>query len=57
MISGEKSYTAQGNVRAPSKAQCIEWVKLAWQSVTRETIVKSFVVCGISGNVDGSEMP
>ena len=30
-------------------------MKLAWQSVTRETIVKSFVVCGISGNVDGSE--
>ena len=27
MVSGEKSYTAAGNVHAPDKALCLQWVK------------------------------
>ena len=29
MVSGEKSYTAAGNVCAPDKALCLQWVKQA----------------------------
>ena len=54
MMSGEKSYTAAGNIRAPDKALCLQWVKQAWESVTTE-VVKSFRTCGISVSVDGSE--
>ena len=55
MVSGEKSYTSAGNVCAPDKALCLNWVKEAWQSVTTDVIKKSFLVCGISASTDGSQ--
>ena len=55
MATGEKSYTAAGNTRAPDKALCLRWVKEAWNSVTTEVVIKSFRVCGISVDTDGSE--
>ena len=55
MVTGEKSYTPAGNVRAPSKVLCLQWVKEAWSSVSTEVVKKSFISCGISINVDGSE--
>ena len=55
MSSGNKSYTAAGNMRAPDKSLCLDWVKQAWSSVTTEVIVNSFLVCGISSNTDGSQ--
>lgn len=55
MASGQKSYTAAGNMRAPNKAQCLKWVKECWSSLSSELIQKSFRSCGISVNVDGSE--
>ena len=55
MASGEKSYTPAGNVRAPDKLLCVEWVKKAWCKVTSEVIMNSFKACGIAVAVDGSE--
>ena len=55
MATGQKTYTHAGNVRAPSKLQCIEWVKKAWESVTAEVVINSFKSCGITVKVDGSE--
>lgn len=55
MATGEKSYTAAGNVRAPDKALCLKWVREAWSSVTTEVVIKSFRVCGISVSTDGSQ--
>ena len=55
MASGEKSFTAAGNMKAPDKILCLQWVKKAWESVTREVIVNSFKSCGISVETDGSE--
>uniref|UniRef100_A0A1X7U9Q1 DDE-1 domain-containing protein n=1 Tax=Amphimedon queenslandica TaxID=400682 RepID=A0A1X7U9Q1_AMPQE len=55
MVSREKSYTPAGNIRTPSKFVSLCWVKKAWKSVTREVIMKSFDVCGISVSVDGEE--
>ena len=55
MVSGEKSYTPAGNIRAPTKLVCLRWVKQAWSLVSKEIVIKSFEVCGISVNVDGTE--
>ena len=55
MATAEKSYTPAGNMRAPDKLVCLQWVKEAWKSVTTDVIVKSFRTCGITVNVDGSE--
>ena len=55
IASGEKTYTAGGNMRAPEKILCLQWVKEAWHSVTTAVIQKSFEVCGISVNTDGSQ--
>ena len=51
----EKSCTPSGNVRAPSKVTCLQWVRQAWESVTEEVVCKSFKTCGISVKSDGSE--
>jgi len=53
--TGEKSYTQAGNICAPSKFQCLQWVKKAWESVSQDIVIKSFRCCGISVNVDGTE--
>lgn len=52
---GEKSYTRAGNIRAPSKLQCLEWVKKAWAAIEVDVIKRSFKSCGISVKIDGSE--
>ena len=54
IATAEKSYTPAGNMRAPDKLVCLQWVK-AWKSVTTDVKVKSFRTCGITVNVDGSE--
>jgi len=55
MVTGPKTYTAAGNVRAPSKALCLQWVKECWEALPTEIVQKSFCECGISGNTDGTE--
>uniref|UniRef100_A0A1X7UQJ6 DDE-1 domain-containing protein n=2 Tax=Amphimedon queenslandica TaxID=400682 RepID=A0A1X7UQJ6_AMPQE len=55
MANGEKSHTPAGNIRAPSMLLCLQWVKQAWDCVTKEVIIKSLEVCGISVSTDGSE--
>lgn len=56
MIGGTKSYTAAGNVRAPSKLLCLQWVKEAcMDTISSDIIKKWFRSCGISLNIDGTE--
>ena len=44
--SGNQTYTAFGNVRAPSKIELCDMIVKAWDSISVETIKKSFVICG-----------
>ena len=37
------------------KLQVLQWVKLAWEAVSEDVVRKSFRVCGITVNPDGSE--
>ena len=55
MATGDKSYTPAGNMRAPEKKLCLEWVNVAWRKVTTDVVIKSFKACGISNSTDGSE--
>jgi hypothetical protein len=51
----QHTFTKGGNLRAPSRVLIAQWVKSAWDSVSKEVIIKSFIVCGISNNIDGSQ--
>lgn len=55
MISGPKEYTAGGNQRRASYQQVCEWTISACDSISKETVIKSFKKCGISNAIDGSE--
>ena len=55
MAEGDKSFTASGNLKAPEKLLCLQWVNEAWNSVSSEVIQKSFLTCGISVATDGSQ--
>ena len=54
-IRAEQLYCSWQYVCAPSKVQCLKWVKDCWSSLSTESIHKSFCSCGISVNLDGSE--
>ena len=54
-IRSLESYTAAGNQLAPTKELCVTWVKMAWASLSTETILRSFKCAGITTAVDGQE--
>ena len=45
----------KGALERPSISQVCEWVKMSWSNVNEQTVVKSFLKCGISNTLDGSE--
>ena len=57
MATGSKTstYTAAGNVHAPGKVLCLQWVKECWEALPAEIVQKSFCVCEISVHTDGME--
>ena len=54
MSSAEKSFTGSGNLKAPDKITCVQWVKKAWSTVSTDVIVKSSKACSITSSTDGS---
>ena len=46
--NGTHTYTKYGNLRAPSKMELCDMVVEAWETITKDTIVKSFKCCGQS---------
>ncbi len=51
MATGEKSYTPAGNIRAPSKLLCLQWVI---DRIMEFCLKEYFISCSISVNMDGS---
>ena len=47
-------FTRSGNLKPPSRSLLCQWVKLAWEAIPSETIIKSFLSCAITTAVDGS---
>lgn len=47
--------TPTGRRKRPTITQACEWVKRSWNAVKEEVVVKSFLKCGISNALDGTE--
>ena len=55
MVNGPFTYTPSGKKRAPSKEMVLWWIDQAWREIPVELITRSFVSCGISNALDGTE--
>ena len=55
MVHGEKPTTLGGNLKAPEIETYLQWVYDAWESMSKESIIKSFHSCGITNSIDGSQ--
>jgi hypothetical protein len=53
--NGEKRLTRNGNPAPPSLDIVCSWIDLAWKQISSDIIVKSFKICSITTNIDGSE--
>ena len=51
----DRATTRMGNLKQPTRQDVINWVSKAWASIKVETLTKSFLSCGISNALDGSE--
>ena len=47
--------TKMGNLKQPTRQDVIDWVSKAWASIRIEIITKSFLNCGISNALDGTQ--
>lgn len=55
MISGEKSFTKGGSMRAPGLDMLCQFIIKAWNDIPEEIVINSFKKCGISNSLDGME--
>ena len=55
MISGPFEFTPAGKKKAPSRNIVLRWIKAAWAEIPQEMVRKSFMTCGISNALDGTE--
>ena len=53
MVHGQKPTTSSGNLKAPAIETYLEWIYKAWDSLSKDLIVKSFVACGMTNDTDG----
>ncbi|CAI7877376.1 unnamed protein product [Closterium sp. NIES-54] len=44
-----------GNIRKPPPELTLKWISKAWKAVPKELIQRSFLTCGISNALDGSQ--
>lgn len=55
MQSAGNDLTPIGRIKKASITQVFDWILSSWNSVRREVVVKSFLKCGISYAIDGTE--
>ena len=55
MVEGIHELTATGRQKKPSEELMCQWIIDAWQAIPREIIARSFLKCGITNSLDGSE--
>lgn len=51
----DKTCTPAGNLRAPTKELLAKWVVVAWEKLSADLITKSFLSCGLTNSLDGSQ--
>ncbi|GBC39391.2 pogo transposable element with KRAB domain [Rhizophagus irregularis DAOM 181602=DAOM 197198] len=52
MANGGAGETTAGNLRRAKYSDVCNWVKRAWENISNETIINSFVSCGITDSLD-----
>jgi len=52
---GIHELTATGRKTKPSEELMCQWIGEAWRDIPREMVVRSFLKCGITNALDGSE--
>ena len=55
MTEGIHEFTASGRQKKPSEELILSWIAGAWQDISKEMIESSFLKCGITNSLDGSE--
>ena len=55
LAESKHQMTTHGNMKQPSRQQMIEWVLDAWKMLPADVLKKSFKVCALLSNLDGSE--
>ena len=47
--------TRQGNLKQCTRENALNWVSAVWKSIAEGIVVHSFLCCGMSNSLDGSE--
>lgn len=55
ILHGDRPLTRGGNPAPPPMEVYLQWIVNAWNDISNELIERSFKVCGITNNPDGSE--
>ena len=55
MVNGEKQLTKAGNLKRPKLATVCQWIVNSWNEISLDMAIRSFLKCGISNSIDGSE--
>ena len=55
MADGIHEFTASGRQKKPSEELTVSWIAAAWNDFPAEMVESSFLKCGITNNLDGSE--
>ncbi|KAL3123847.1 hypothetical protein niasHT_004941 [Heterodera trifolii] len=50
----EKAFTLAGNPKAPALHVVLDWIHRSWQEISKDVIIKSFEVCGLTTPLDGT---
>ena len=55
MADGIHEFTATGRQKKPSEELICSWISEAWNNIPAEMVTATFLKCGITSNLDGSE--
>jgi len=55
MADGIHEFTATGQQKKPSEELICSWISEAWNAIPPEMVTASFLKCGITNNLDGTE--
>ena len=55
MADGIHEFTASGRQKKPSEELMCSWISQAWNDIPAEMITASFLKCGITNNLDGTQ--
>ncbi len=55
MISGKQEFLPSGKRRPPSRETVLSWIAASWKEIDTTLVKKSFLQCGISNAMDGTQ--